>query len=974
MSSDTKERARAALAAELKAAASAFSRDEAEAAAILETMAEDVRRAMAEPITIFPVIHHSPASAVQMARWLQTSQPRLVLIELCEDLLPLVEHLRDCTLPVALQAFAGQPVGFPAEWAPLSVVAPLTELSAEYQAIAYALSTEGVTLEFVDRSVDHVFQWRDPQEDPDAPEHDLDEEDEEAARLHGDALGIELGGVTPSFAEFREFLLANARMSHFSEWIALYVEGPTLAADTVAYREVLCMIGSLFRRLGSTPHRREEIRRRDRYMWTRIKEALARHEVAPEDAVFVCGAAHIVDDDVPEWGLSSDARWTDAPPRSETRWQYGFIPSSYGAIEMQFGHPRGAVAMAEAEWTKALKRQRLTPYSLVRKKTKKAGGSKGSSKGGAKGKRARRPATPEQLNLRSILRDSPTLTEADQDELIGWCASIVASARKNRYLASTADAIAIYETSVLLARLRARNRPSPYDFIDAAETCLEKTRVPGRRDIRQLCHRMLGGDRVGQVGYDSLPPLVQDVYDRLAVIGMTAQTRTVKRVLMDFDARPELRPVSRLLWRLHWMLPGTRVARPIMGELALGVTPRQESWDVRISGPEQQAVIQLAFQGVSVEQVLERRLHERAFDKEARTIHALEAAESCALLLDSARLFETLGDRAVALLRLEAGPDDAPEIFERVRRLVHHFRARPEGLPAWLERFVATGYAHYATLLPTAFADRGTSPAQLSAMLSFVFTLESLALAMGCQRSQLLIAVERAGAGTSDPEKLGLLWATEWLLMLRDEAAVRRSFGAILTHALGRATYPRYLSGFMQAMAFAPRVAPLAVELLGRAFEALPDSVLLPWMPGLLSTLGPLRGDVMPGLLKELTRDLPRAYPALEGWDAPWMKQDDATAKDAASDRTRRAAPSRSPDAEATHRLLRARPGAVEAHARGLGIEARWSESTGAEASGSGSEPPAPNGSPSEPHEASRLTLVSDHPAAAAAWAEALVG
>ena len=38
------------------------------------------------------------------------------------------------------QAFATDLDGFPAAWAPLSVVAPITEASAEYQAIAYALT------------------------------------------------------------------------------------------------------------------------------------------------------------------------------------------------------------------------------------------------------------------------------------------------------------------------------------------------------------------------------------------------------------------------------------------------------------------------------------------------------------------------------------------------------------------------------------------------------------------------------------------------------------------------------------------------------------------------------------------------------------------------------------------------------------------------------------------------------------------
>ncbi len=954
-----------ALVEELRAVARAFSADEAATASILETMAEDVRRALAEPLTIFPVAHHSPASAVHMVRFLRARQPKLVFVELCEDLLPQVDGLRDCTLPVALQAFATEPVGFPPEWAPLAVVAPLTELSAEYQAIAYGLSTEGVELVFVDRNVDAVFRWMDPDGNPltPVPDDEAAGDDDDTARLHGEAVGVEIGRLEPTFAEFRDVLLQNARMSHFSEWNALYIEEPTIGADTHTYREVMAMVGSLFRRLGSTPHDREEIRRRDRFMWTRIKQTLAARRVDPKDAVFICGAAHTVADECPEWGTTNDRLWEDAErdARSGTTWKYGFIPSSYGAIELQFGHPRGAVTLAETLWRKAIARWNLVPYALEAASGGKGTPAKAAKTGGPKPKAKRAAPEPEQLGLRAVLRDPPPLTEADEAELIGWCTRIVGDARKHRYLASTADAIAIYETSILLARMRSRRRPSPFDFIDAAETCLEKGAVPGRRDIRTICHAMLGGDRVGQVGYASLPPLVQDVYDRLAPLGITAKTTKVVRALMDFDKQPELRACSRLLWRLHWMLPDARVARPIMGKLELGSVPRQESWDVRISGPEQRAVIELGFAGVTVEQVLERRLTEAAFAENARTTAALEAAESCLLLLDRSRLAETLGERAVLLLTREHGPDDAAEIFDRARRLVHHFRADPGGVPAWLSRFVATGYATYASSLPAAFGDRGTSPAQLGAVLNFVFTLESLALAMGCQRSQLVIAIEQAAAHAADPEKLGLLWATQWLVQLRDENGVRETFAAVLEHPLGRNAFPRYLSGFLRALAFAPKAAPLAVELLGRAFSVLPDVVLLPWMPGLLTALREQASDTLPSLMKELARTLP-APDGLGQWTPPWaasQRSDGAAAVGVPVAR------SRSGGADATHRLLRRHPDATTAWAHALGHDATWGAEQPVHAVADDRVAPVTSANV----EAAR-GLVRAHPESALAWAE----
>src|SRR3712207_7569859 len=50
-------------------------------------------------------------------------------------------------------------------------------------------------------------------------------------------------------------------------------------------------------------------------------------------------------------------------------------------------------------------------------------------------------------------------------------------------------------TAVLLAQLRNRTTPTPYDFRDAAVTCLEKDRTPKKRDVPRLCDVLLGGDR-----------------------------------------------------------------------------------------------------------------------------------------------------------------------------------------------------------------------------------------------------------------------------------------------------------------------------------------------------------------------------------------------------------------------------------------------------------------------------------------------
>jgi hypothetical protein len=918
---------------QLRAAAEAFATDAQPLGALLGAMVDDVERAVAEPLEIFPVCHHSPASALHMVRRLGNAPPRVIFMELCEDLRPLLEKLRDCKLPVALQAFAGQSEAFPKSWTPLSVVAPLTEFSAEYQAIAFAMENPATGLVFVDRSVDHIFQWL-PQEEHELEKHLGPDEEQEARApdeeppppMHGAALGVQVGDLEPTFERFHEFLLKNAQVRYFAEWWDQYVEQAVIGAEYPVYRQVMFLVGSLLRRLGRKEQDHEEDRQRERFMWTRIKDYLAAQQISGSQALYVCGAIHAVSD-VAEYGLESPARW-EIPPATATQWLYGLIPSSYMAIEAQFRLPHGTVTLGDATWQKSQRALGIRPF-VLEQTTDKPAKPKKKAKGAAvavqpsetrtqvsSGELAERAAGG---SLLEYLTRPPGLALEDEEQLLSWCVGIVKLARRNGYLSTTADSIAIYQTSSLLAQLRNRRHPSAYDFCDAAVTCLEKDRTPKKRNIHRLCEILLGGDRNGQVGYSSLPPLAQNVYDRLAPLGINLQATTIQRALLDLRLQPELLPQSDLLWKLRYLLGG-RTVRPIMGQRSLGHTPTQESWDIEI-GKNQTPVISLGYEGVTVEHVLEKRLKALAFAADATPATALQAAEDCIVYLKSVRLTEEIGEHAIELLSQETGAQSAPEIFERVRRLVHYSRSTPEGLPNWLKRFVTTGYSHYATLLPAAFSDRGTTPEQVAGMLAFLFTLESLALSLGCSRSQLLIAVQQAGGVTDDPNKLGLLWSAEWLLTLRTVESIREFFDRLLENPLALASFPAYVNGFLLALKFTPLVARLVVELLSRAFERLPNSVLMPWMPGLIVALRPHAESLLPSLFKEAAGCFPAELAALKTWQPPWYAAAVAPLAPSA------AAPSpreQTPTEAAARDLLISEPAAASALCLLLGIEPQW--------------------------------------------------
>ncbi|MEU1884861.1 hypothetical protein ABZ491_05170 [Micromonospora rifamycinica] len=964
-----------ALREQLTDAAATFAGSADALAGILTGIVDDVDRALGERLEIFPVCHHSPASALAMVRRLRHKQPKVIYLELCEDLQPLLGELRNCRLPVAVQAFASELDGFPAEWGPLSVVAPVTEASAEYQAIAYALETPGVELVLVDRSTDHVFQWS-PRHDA-AAEGDSGRADDggpvddggpaaatastggsgeqtastgdageqaalhgdagEQAALHGDAVGVEIGDLRPRFAELEAFLLHHGKVRHWSEWWDQYVERPLATADHDTYRQVMVLIGSLFRRLrpaGSDRTERDEDR--ERYMWTRMRQHLAASGADPADCLYVCGAFHAASR-VEQFGLDSPAPDFAITPRTGTRWRYGLIPSSHSAIEAQFGLAPGSVSIAAAAWTRAVGGSGLTPYRLD------------GQRGGKTGKGRRKavpavvaPAGPVADRLTGFLAAPPALDGLDEAELRGWCVDIVRLARRNGYLASTADAIAVFETSILLAGLRNRARPTPYDFADAAVTCIEKDVVPGRRDVRRLCEILLGGDRIGQVGYDALPPLARDVLDRLQPLGLDLEKRTIGRALLDLHADPGLAACSDLLWVLRYLLPDDAV-RPIMGERRLGHRSVQESWDLAL-GRHQRALIELGYEGVTVEQVLEQRLRRSVRGPDATAAGALAAVEDAIRLLDSSRLVDELGTRAVELLATERTVDDAPEVLRRIRRLLAHHRATAPTLPAWCEAFVTTGYAHYCTLLPTAFVEEETGVRQVGAMLGFLFSMESLALSLGCDRSQLELAV--AQSHPEAPAKVALVWAARHQLGLLPLAELRERCAGLLANPLVVPAFPRYLSGFVHALEPVPGLAPFVVETMSSAFARLPDPVLLPWLPTLITTLREHGPELVPVLVREAARTFPGTLPELDAWVPPWRGSTAVPAPTA-----HRAAP-----VGQVHTLLAAHPAAVDAVAALLGCDGDWSAS------------------PAEPVGTAVPALLAGHPATAQAVAALLDG
>ncbi|NEE23784.1 hypothetical protein G3M58_97185, partial [Streptomyces sp. SID7499] len=96
------------------------------------------------------------------------------------------------------------------------------------------------------------------------------------------------------------------------------------------------------------------------------------------------------------------------------------------------------------------------------------------------------------------------------------------------------------------------------------------------------------------------------------------------------------------------------------------------------------ALIELGYEGVSIEQVLEQRLRRDAYGPRATTAVVLAAVEDATLYLRSRRLADELGNRALEVLTSERTVDGAPEVLRRVRGLLAYYRTGEPVLPPWV--------------------------------------------------------------------------------------------------------------------------------------------------------------------------------------------------------------------------------------------------------------------------------------------------
>ena len=166
-------------------------------------------------------------------------------------------------------------------------------------------------------------------------------------------------------------------------------------------------------------------------------------------------------------------------------------------------------------------------------------------------------------------------------------------------------------------------------------------------------------------------------------------------------------------------------------------------------------------------------------------------------------------------------------------------------------------------------------------MLGFLFSMESLALSLGCDRTQLELAV--AQSHPEDPAKTRCCGRPGTSSASLSRAELRARCDELLGNPLVVPAYPRYLSGFVHALEPVPGPDGLrrgggvqrvraAARPGAAALAADPDHA--PCASG--------GADLAPLLIREAGRIFPGRLAALDAWVPPWRAQPEPEAVAAA--------------------------------------------------------------------------------------------
>jgi len=781
----------------------------------LKTIIKDIERVEKEPLEIIPISHYSLSSAVHVRQRLTEKKPKVIFLEAPEDFERELENLEFCTPPVAFQGSLVKTEEINHAFLPINSFTIVSEASAEYQAMKYALENQGTEIIFVDAPCSNRVKWGQKY----LMNRPINAKEEENNTNNYNFI---IGDTIPTKKEFLITLLEKTNFDDYSLWWEQVAENALLDLTYDNYRQIMVLLGSVFRRSGADEKIETITSLRDKFMWNKIKRVIDTKKLQPEECVFICGAAHAIAT-VEEWGMKGIKKKNIRSKKSE--WKYGIIQVDYNLIDQIARKTPGSTSEMHAKWD-AIKR----PVYNNKKE--------------------------------DIILELNKYNQAVHDKLLTWASETVKKARQAGYITSPADSIAIVELAYSLKEIRNRARITSREFIDSAVTCIQKNdlHLP---PVEELIDEQIFPNVTGRIGYKALPTLVKDVFDRLSILNISRDSQKVQRVLIDLDKQPELKPVSDLLWLLKYM--NINVV-PIAGKKTLGKHIKQESWDLYIY-KNKNPLISLSLEGISVEEVFCSRIIKQV-KKDPSITSILEAIKAVLIYLDHKNvILYTLSNLLISNLKGIIF-ENQKVLYSLTLELLNYLRTLKEGIPKWFNDFIVRSYSQYCQELVNAATDNSISAEQFSMIFSYIFKVEGIALAEEASREELEIAIKLTLDLNDLPDNKKIIaLAANSLLKQGNEQKLKQIMSKVFWNPQVIQSASEIVLALVYSSNFAPNLIFLFIEFLDQCFRRLNDNLIIQWLPLLISQMKELDTNYIVQIAQIINRHYNRSLKHIKEMD-----------------------------------------------------------------------------------------------------------
>lgn len=447
---------------------------------------------------------------------------------------------------------------------------------------------------------------------------------------------------------------------------------------------------------------------------------------------------------------------------------------------------------------------------------------------------------------------------------------------------STADLAAAHQQACLLAAFRGNPGPLREDLLDGIRSSFVKGSLDadGKR-ILDLAHQQLCGDQVGRVPSGTpLHPLVSDFRGRCQELGLRLDSSLPQTRALDIYRKPRHLRISQFLHLLEVLeipfarfLGGPDFVRGRDLDLLI------EHWELTWSPQLETQLLLRAQSGTTLQEVLEKVLHVRAAEIEAR--HSGGSAEAVALPLVCLRL--GLGQLAEAFTPLVARRIQREDRFDHAAETVGQLSLLQQmpgpfatEKPAALSMLLCAAYERACLLMdnfPSLHAEQAETALRQTHLLLSALAADSGGCPLDSDRFwNACSTLTRSGGSGLDPLLLGGLLGWRW----RNQPQIGPEVTRLLrVQDAEQGGFSRFLCGLLQTRRELTWLDEPLMRALTEILQTWDDALFTRNLPGLRLAFA----DLTPSETDQAAKLIARVLGGNHGiaWHMPAIEESLAT-------------------------------------------------------------------------------------------------